>query len=85
MSVRTCRHRGTKLPDSDTCGGLCDEFPECLPEPSRDLVANITRFRVDDEAERKEQEAITDTLNTLRTAILDGKQQGMAGADEGRQ
>jgi hypothetical protein len=41
MSRQVCKHRGIKLPDDTTCGGLCETFPGCLPLLSADLLGQV--------------------------------------------
>jgi hypothetical protein len=72
MACKPCRLTGAKLPDDTTCGALCKEFPACLPEPSPELLASISRFVRQGQAERENHEATASTLDQLYRAITDG-------------
>ncbi len=79
MACKPCQWTGEKLPDNVTCAALCQEFPACLPEPSPGLLASISRFARQGQAERENHKAAASTLDKLYRAItegLDGWQKG---------
>jgi len=72
VSRNVCAHRGEKLPDNTTCGGLCTVFPECLPLPSPELLARLQEVFATGAREQLAHESLLSTLDQLRAAIDDG-------------
>lgn len=58
-----------KLSDTSTCGTLCDEFPLCLPERCRQLLADVAQSRLVEDVEAVEPDVILTTLNSLHEAV----------------
>ena len=57
------------LPDLLTCGGLCPEFPDCLPTPSPELIASIVGLRESQAREHEYHWASAQALRILQQAI----------------
>lgn len=72
MALRRCQHTGQKLPDNETCGGLCSEFPACLPSPSPELVAEVARLRIEAENEAEGYTATAESLTLIHQALVAG-------------
>jgi hypothetical protein len=72
LSLETCRQIGTKLPDTETCGGLCDIFPKCLGPPSPQLLAAVARFRVNAINEQRSHSDRSEALTLIREALTAG-------------
>jgi hypothetical protein len=70
MALRHCQHIGLKLPDSETCGGLCNEFPTCLPAPSPELVAEVARLRIEAKSEQASYSATAESLALIHQALV---------------
>lgn len=71
MSLRQCRS-GRQLPPQSNCGDVCDQWPDCLPAPSPDSLATITRFCAEGEAADQNSEAVASALSRLYDAITRG-------------
>jgi len=54
------------------CGAGCGEWPDCLPTPSPDSLAKVTRFCADGEAADQNSEAVASALSRLYEAITRG-------------
>jgi hypothetical protein len=52
-----------------TCGGLCHEFPACVPPPSPVILALVARFSAEARAERNSASAIACALSDVSEAI----------------
>jgi hypothetical protein len=77
MSLTTCAHGCGKLPDTDTCGLRCKEFPACYPRQSDALRQEIeTCFH----AGAVERERVVALLATLEAMIRDGDANGQQDA-----
>lgn len=72
MSLSDCRYIGTRLPDTMTCGRLCDSFPDCLPSPSVELVAEIRRVRLEAQHDAHGARDTAESLNLLHQALVAG-------------
>jgi hypothetical protein len=72
MARLRCQHSGQRLPDNETCGRLCDEFPVCLPAPSIGLVAEVAKLRMDAEHAAEEYAATAESLSLIHQALVDG-------------
>jgi hypothetical protein len=82
MACKPCRLTGARLPNDTTCGAPCEDFPACLPEPSPELLASMSRFARQGQAERENHEAVAGTLDQLYRALtegLDGREHGEDG------
>jgi hypothetical protein len=66
VSLRRCLYALEKLPADMTCGGLCPEFPACLPAPSSALLADLATAGQDDRADHR---AVEHTLRLACEAI----------------
>ena len=72
MALRRCQHSGQRLPDNETCGGLCSEFPACLPAPSPELVAEVARLRIEAESEQASYSAAAESLMLIHQVLVQG-------------
>jgi hypothetical protein len=72
MALRPCQYSGQRLPDNETCGGLCSEFPACLPAPSPELVAEVARLRIEAESEQASYLATSASLMLIHEALVAG-------------
>jgi hypothetical protein len=54
------------------CGVVCAEWPDCLPTPSPEALAKVTRFCADGEAAGQNSEAVASALSRLHEAITRG-------------
>jgi hypothetical protein len=77
MTLKPCRN-GYQLSLLMNCGAVCDEWPDCLPTPSPDALAKVTRFCADGAAAGQNSEAVASALSRLHEAItrgLEGRKQ----------
>ena len=72
MSWKVCAHRGVKLPENTTCGGMCADFPACLPPPSAELIETIRVSIHLTSADHDRRQAIHNTLDAINGAIGEG-------------
>ncbi len=72
MSRNVCAHRGKKLPDNTTCGGMCADFPACLPPSSPELIESIRASIRLTSADHDRRRAIRSTLDAINGAIGEG-------------
>ena len=72
MSRQVCEHRGIKLPDDTTCGGLCETFPGCVPLLSADLLGQVVDRWTLADSEIEAAVGANDVLERLHEAILQG-------------
>jgi hypothetical protein len=72
MSLRRCQHTRQRLPDTVTCGGLCEAFPSCLPAPSVGLVAEVHQLRIEAQHNADGTRSTAESLNLLHQALVAG-------------
>jgi hypothetical protein len=72
VSRQVCRHRGTKLPDNQTCGGLCEQFPSCLPALPPQVVGRVVTLRTEAASVQRATAALAGSLELLYDAIVKG-------------
>jgi hypothetical protein len=71
MTLKPCDATGCKLPDYQSCGGLCDIFPDCMPPPSPELVSSVMVLRATLVQENAQNRAAMQSLRVLQRAISD--------------
>jgi len=62
MTLKACHATGCKLPDYQSCSGLCDIFPDCLPPPSPELLSSVMALRASVVQEQAQQRAAVQAL-----------------------
>jgi hypothetical protein len=72
LSLETCQHLAIRLPDNQSCGGLCEIFAKCLGQPSPQLLAAVVQLRIDAMSEQENHLATAEALALIHEALLAG-------------
>jgi hypothetical protein len=72
LSRQVCKQQRVKLPDRNSCGPRCDEYPDCLPPIPADVLTGLVRLRGELKSRHEAATAVNDLLEGLHEAIVDG-------------
>jgi len=69
LTLKPCGYNGQQFPEAVSCGGLCAEFPGCLPSPSAVVLGLVAEFSADIGREQTSARSILDALSDVYDVI----------------